>query len=199
VSRTTLREALRLLEHEGLATRSLHRGVVVTPIGVEDVAEIYRIRRVIEGAAIDASPAADDARLQAVAAAAEDFAAAVEAADERRVVETDAAFHQRVVALCASPRLDRFFATLFAELRIALVMSDNTTDGLRRNRDEHRRIAERLVARHPDEARALMDAHLRTSNDQVCAVVASRGGEPAGSPNASAGDRPARLPKGAHR
>src|SRR3954454_19720284 len=48
VSRNTLREAFRLLTHEGLLVYKLHRGVFVPELDERDVIDLYRLRRVLE-------------------------------------------------------------------------------------------------------------------------------------------------------
>lgn len=48
VSRPSLREALRQLEAEGLITTAPHRGPVVTALSVEEVGQLYDLRRVLE-------------------------------------------------------------------------------------------------------------------------------------------------------
>ena len=56
VSRNTLREAFRLLSHERLLDHRLNRGVFVRVLSVEDVADLYQVRRVIEGVAVRRTP-----------------------------------------------------------------------------------------------------------------------------------------------
>jgi len=53
VSRSPVREALRALEQEGLATRESRRGVWVSPLGLEDLEEVYSCRIVLEGLATE--------------------------------------------------------------------------------------------------------------------------------------------------
>src|SRR5262245_26481382 len=71
VSRNTLREAFRLLVHEGLAVAEFNRGVQVRRLTNDDVVELYRYRQLIECAAVrraaDATPEAIAALRQAVA------------------------------------------------------------------------------------------------------------------------------------
>lgn len=52
VSRNTLREAFRLLTHERLLAHELNRGVFVRVLTVQDVIDIYQVRRLIECAAV---------------------------------------------------------------------------------------------------------------------------------------------------
>src|SRR5229473_4502336 len=55
VSRNTVREATRILSLEGLLKRSAHRGVTVAQLSLEDVAEIYQVRHLLEIPAVRAA------------------------------------------------------------------------------------------------------------------------------------------------
>src|SRR6059036_4177693 len=59
VSRNTVREATRILSLEGLLKRSAHRGVAVAQLSLEDVAEIYRLRHLLEIPAVRAAKTED--------------------------------------------------------------------------------------------------------------------------------------------
>src|SRR3954451_7071359 len=52
VSRSTLREAFRLLAHERLVAHQLNRGMFVRVPTVEDVADLYRVRLHLECSAV---------------------------------------------------------------------------------------------------------------------------------------------------
>ncbi|WP_128290956.1 GntR family transcriptional regulator [Afifella aestuarii] len=49
ISRTSLREALRALESEGLAVSVPHKGAIVAPCGKKEADDIYATRAVLEG------------------------------------------------------------------------------------------------------------------------------------------------------
>jgi DNA-binding GntR family transcriptional regulator len=57
VSRMPIREALRQLEVEGLVRNEPRRGAIVTPISVDDIQEIYQLRALLEGEAVEKSQA----------------------------------------------------------------------------------------------------------------------------------------------
>ena len=65
VSRNTLREAFRLLGHEGLLVQELNRGVFVRVPTMEDVVDIYRVRRFVEGQAVRGLTPESPVQLQA--------------------------------------------------------------------------------------------------------------------------------------
>lgn len=118
VSRNTLREAFRILVHEGLLVRRPNAGVAVARPTLADVVDIYRLRRLIEVPALAAGdPAHPGARTMrdAVDAA----LAARLGGDWRDIAAANMRFHAGIVALAGSPRLDRVHANLSAELRLA--------------------------------------------------------------------------------
>src|SRR4051812_44559604 len=49
VGRTSIREALRQLEAEGLITTLPHRGPVVTVVTADEAAQLYKVRALLEG------------------------------------------------------------------------------------------------------------------------------------------------------
>lgn len=53
VSRTPIREALRMLEYEGLVSMTDRGGVIVNYISEDDIKEIYKVRIVLEDLVID--------------------------------------------------------------------------------------------------------------------------------------------------
>lgn len=64
ISRSPVREAFHILEADGLIVRTARRGVRVTPMSQQDLAEVYKCRAVLAGlAASDAAKVADDATL----------------------------------------------------------------------------------------------------------------------------------------
>lgn len=124
VSRNTLREAFRLLTHERLLVHRLNRGVFVRLVTVEDLEDIYRLRMMIECAAVRGL-GAPPYRLETVEAA---VVTGEQATRERSWQELSTAnirFHQALVALAGSPRTDEVMRGLLAELRLVFhVMND---------------------------------------------------------------------------
>lgn len=119
VSRNTLREAFRLLCHEGLAVHELHRGVSVRRLDVQDVVDLYRLRRLLEAAALQRSPDASPASRLAVMDAARLAAAEMGRQAWPAVQTANVRFHQAVTALAGSRRVDQWMRQALAELRLA--------------------------------------------------------------------------------
>lgn len=124
ISRNTLREVFRSLIKEGLLRHEPHRGVTVAVPSIADIIDIYRVRRLIEGQALEKSwplHPAHKRMQQAVQAG----AAARKAGDWRQVGSANMAFHAGIVALGDSVRLSAMFAHIAAELRLAFGLLDD--------------------------------------------------------------------------
>src|SRR3954468_2754724 len=119
VSRNTLREAFRLLTHEGLLIHVLHRGVFVRELDEADLGDLYRLRQTIECGALRSLVDVDPARLRGMY---DDVAASESAArrgDWVSVGTSNMRFHRDLVALADSPRTNEVAGRLLAELRLA--------------------------------------------------------------------------------
>ncbi|WP_411284342.1 GntR family transcriptional regulator [Lapillicoccus sp.] len=119
VSRNTLREAFRMLAHEGLLVHELHRGVFVRELDEADLHDLYRLRRTIECDAVRSLSDIDHAGLTRLG----DDVAAGESASGRgdwvAVGTANMQFHRDLVALARSPRTDQVTERLLAEMRLA--------------------------------------------------------------------------------
>ena len=161
VSRSTLREAARTLESEGLVRYQMNRGIVVADITGPDVADIYAARAAVELAAADALTRHRD---PAVYASLADLVDRIERAfghgDTAGVLDGDRLFHATLVSATGSPRLRRFYGQLQQEQRFALALSERSHRELGRTADDHRQLLDALHG-SPKQARAELTAHLR--------------------------------------
>jgi DNA-binding GntR family transcriptional regulator len=116
VSRNTLREAFRLLTHERLLVHELNRGVFVCKLTVEDLIDVYRVRKLVECGAVRglAGRPPVGEMVRAVA----DGNEAMRAQDWRALGTANMVFHQGVAALAGSERVDELMRGVLAELRL---------------------------------------------------------------------------------
>jgi DNA-binding GntR family transcriptional regulator len=178
VSRNTLREAFRLLTHERLLVHKLNRGVFVRVLTAEDVADLYRLRKIVECGVVRELTTPPRDRL----APAEDAVAAGEEAAQRQAWRelgtADIRFHQGIATLAGSPRVDELMRGLLAELRLVFhVMKDPQPfhePYLGRNREILAALrrgkgaeAERLLAAYLDDAENQLVTAYRTIEAQT--------------------------------
>ncbi|MEY9856169.1 DNA-binding GntR family transcriptional regulator [Catenulispora sp. GAS73] len=125
VSRNTLREAFRLLTHERLLVHELNRGVFVRTLTADDVTEIYRVRRIVECAAVR-RPVGDPT--EALTRARQAVSDGEQAAREGRwdaVGTANIRFHKALASLAGSERVDEFMDGILAELRLVFHVMAN--------------------------------------------------------------------------
>jgi len=173
VSRNTLREAFRVLTHENLLVRRPHAGVMVAVPTLASILDIYRVRRMIEGQALrGALPGhpATDIMSQAV----ETAERARDEKDWRTAGTANMEFHRGIVALCDSEHLDRLYATVSAELRLAFGLLANPEYLHAPYVARNARILEMTLAGESAAAAAELDDYLVQSERTVAAAYSRR-------------------------
>jgi DNA-binding GntR family transcriptional regulator len=118
VSRNTLREAFSTLVEEGLLVRRPHRGVFVATLSPAQISDIYRVRVLLECSALQGAPTDPPRAARMREAVREGHGRAAEG-DWRGVGTANMHFHEQVVALAGSARLDAWMRQLTAELRLS--------------------------------------------------------------------------------
>ncbi|RCG31435.1 GntR family transcriptional regulator [Sphaerisporangium album] len=167
VSRNTLREAFRLLSHERLLVHQLNRGVFVRRLTAEDVVDLYRVRRLVECAAIRGAVPPSP---QALAALREALAEAGRAAAQERwhdVGTGNMRFHQAVVALAGSERLDEMMRQVLAELRLTFLAMKNPRAFHEPYIGRNREILKLIEAGDAGGAERLLDDYLADAEAQL--------------------------------
>src|SRR3981081_1982432 len=121
ISRPPLREALRVLEQEGLVLSMPRRGVIVTPLSAQDVYEIFTLRTTYERMAIELGvPCKDPELLARVRPAAHARAHASKAEDRGQFVRSAFEFHSSIVGLARHRRLEDAYRGLSLQLHISI-------------------------------------------------------------------------------
>jgi DNA-binding GntR family transcriptional regulator len=167
VSRNTLREALRSLAEHGLVTHHPHRGVVVTDLTVEDVADLFRLRLVLEQAGLAALTETGE-----LERATDAFAAALERGDGAEALEEDFRFHRALVAALGSDRLSAAHERAQGELRLVLFQLDRDYEPPQV--EEHRAIVAALRAGERTAAEAALTAHLERAAERLIVLIRVR-------------------------
>jgi DNA-binding GntR family transcriptional regulator len=175
VSRNTLREALSQLVAERILVREPHRGVVVTTPGVEDVLDVYRVRRLVEPAALLHGRGHTPERIAAVQTAVDEGLAAGRDEDWHAVASANQHFHRAVVALAGSARLDTQMDLLLAEMRLFFHQMGRPEEFHRPYLEENAIIARLLATGHRAEAADRLAGYLASAEAQL---VGAFGGAP---------------------
>ncbi|MFH8348924.1 GntR family transcriptional regulator [Streptomyces sp. NPDC018045] len=173
VSRNTLREAFRLLTHERLLVHRLNRGVFVRVVTVADLDDIYRVRTLVECAAVRSlgDPPYPVGAMEAAVAAGE---TAFEERAWRDLGTANLRFHQAVVGLAGSPRTDELMRGVLAELRLVFHVMDDPRRFHAPYLTRNRQILEELQAGDGAAAERLLESYLEDSRAQLSGAYAQR-------------------------
>lgn len=119
VSRGPIREAIRLLEHDGLLSVVTNRGATVPVATATDVLEVYAMRSALGSLALHklllTAPSPSLGHLDRQL---ERFKGAVARGDARQAADADLAYQSAVVAAAGLPRVDRQWRQLTWQVRI---------------------------------------------------------------------------------
>jgi DNA-binding GntR family transcriptional regulator len=172
ISRTPLREALKVLASEGLVTLVPRRGCYVTQISEQDLDDIFPLMALLEGrCAFEATrkaTASDVARLQEIHDRLEKYAA-----DGQREAffEANQEFHVAVHEIAANRWITQVIYDLRKVLKLTRLHSLTLEGRLQQSLDEHRAIIEAIRSRDAEAAQAAMQKHLLAGRDALAKMA----------------------------
>lgn len=172
VSRNTLREAFQLLTRERLLVHKLNRGMFVRELTADDVADLYRVRRLIECGALRDAETVPVRTLRDLHAAVE---AGQQAAAELRWADVGTAsirFHQALTSISGSPRTEEIMRGVLAEFRLAYAMMRDPRSYHEPYLRRHPGIVEAIGAGELDRAEGLLRRYLRDAEQQLLRAYA---------------------------
>ncbi len=162
-----VREALSRLTSEGFVTQDDARGFRVTPISIDELTDLVRVRADIEGQCLRRAIGKGGLDWEAAIVSAAHRLSKTPTRDRKEptrlnedYAEAHGAFHHALVAACDSPWLLRMRDWLYAQseryryLTVPLANSDRDLV------HEHAQIVDAVLARDADRAVALLTEHL---------------------------------------
>ncbi len=168
ISRTPLREALKVLAGEGLVRLEPRRGCYVAELTEQDLDDIFPVMALLEGrCAWEAARRGASADFSELAAIHRDLEKHAAANDADRFFEANQAFHSAVQRIAGN----RFLVQMIDDARKVLKLTRRDSlrlDGrLRQSLAEHRAILAALQQRDADTAARLMHDHLLSGRDAL--------------------------------
>ncbi len=122
VSRNTVREAIRIMVHNGLATVRLNSGASVRRLEMDEIHDMYAVRRMLECAAMDHAASAPEELFNELARLVDEVEHHHAEGNWREAATLSLHFHQTIVRLARSPLLDAFFSNVIAQLRLGFAI-----------------------------------------------------------------------------
>ena len=158
ISRTPLREALKVLAAEGLVTMKVRRGAYVTEVSEKDLSDVYHLLSLLESdAAGVVAERATDAELKDLQALHKELEAAVGNRDKFFAVNER--FHMRLLEIAGNRWRDQMVADLRKVMKLNRQNSLLKSGRVRESMLEHRAIMEALMHRDANGAIKRMQDH----------------------------------------
>jgi DNA-binding GntR family transcriptional regulator len=172
VSRTPLREALKVLASENLVTLLPNRGAVVTEVRVDEIAELFEIMDALEALvgrlAVERGEDGQIAELQSMhATMAEHHRKGRRAA----YFELNQAIHQKIANLAANQSLADTYSGFAGKIRRARYLANLSDARWAQSLHEHEEFMAALGRRDANLFASLLQDHSRRTGSVVCAKL----------------------------
>jgi len=161
VSKTPLRDAINRLQQEGLVEVKPRSGTYVTIPKVQDIIEIYDVRKSLERTAVQlAIPKIPREVLQSLLNEAEEAEAEIKMGNRDRFFIADRNLHQTIIQYSGNKRLITFMETLEVQIRwFGIIIAKNFDRPLQAN-DMHKKILNAIYKSDIQGAQQLMEDHI---------------------------------------
>ena len=160
ISRTPLREALKVLAAEGLVTMKVRRGAYVTEVSEQDLAEVYHLLSLLESdAAGVVAQQATDAQLRELQTLHKELEGAVKNRD--RFFAINERFHMRLLEIAGNRWRNQMVADLRKVMKLNRHNSLLKSGRIEESLAEHRRVMKALEKRDAAAAIQRMQEHFR--------------------------------------
>lgn len=181
ISRTPLREALKVLTAEGLLRHEPRRGCFVSEVTEQDLDDIFPVIALLEGrCAHEAARNASDAELVALATLHERLVSHAQAGRIKDYYAANFAIHEAIIVLANNRWLAQAIADLRKILKLARLQSLQVPGRLAQSLSEHMTVFAALKRRDSEGAEAAMRTHLMRQREALrelarnqCSRVAS--------------------------
>jgi len=161
ISRTPLREAIKILSAEGLVKLLPNRGAIVTTITPANAQDMFQVMAVLEALAGElACQRASDEDIAEVAELHERMRAYHADGDLTDYFEFNQRIHQKIVDCAGNLELTDAYRRISVRIRRARYMANLSKSRWNEAMDEHEDILDALVRRDSERLKALLAAHL---------------------------------------
>ena len=176
VSRTPVREALRMLELENLVELVPRKGAQVLDMSEKDITNILEVRSALEGLATSvACKKMSKEDLQQLKNMEVDFEKAVADNDVERFVDIDEDFHDLIFSATENDKLINIFRNLRIQLyRYRMAQAKNNDTSMSTIVAHHRSIIRAIENHDAEEGASIAQGHIKYQTESILRFVRNK-------------------------
>lgn len=171
VSRLPVRDALQILEKRELAVTLPRRGVIVRPLNLQEVHDLYELRRLLESHAFSRSvrnfDLADLAEAEAILKRQESLTMG----EFIQVLDLDERFHLKLCSRCENGEIKAYLAKIWNRIRVLRSLERDWEDWNQNSVKSHRSILAAIRTEDFKKARLLLEEGIDRAETQIAATV----------------------------
>lgn len=168
VSRVPVRQAIHILERDGLVVTEPHRGASVVDLSDQDIEEIYGLRTALEmyaiGLAVSKAQEKDIDALQSIVDEMRKQASEDVSPDQNQL---DLKFHQTVCELSGNHKLVEAWERLSTQVRMVLALKNLVYNDAQTIPQGHQRVVDAIRQRDAAAAQQILAEHIAASAKRV--------------------------------
>lgn len=173
ISRTPIREAIRMLELEGLVETQSTGGVIVAMITENEISEVYKIRIALEGIILEeVINKAGEADIKLIEKLLEDTKKALENDNVNEIFELFSKFNATLYDIAALPKVTSMISNINLYLKRFRKLSIENPERKEDAFEDHITIIETIKEKNLDKALKINRAHLEKSMNFVLSKLA---------------------------
>ncbi|MEV6913120.1 GntR family transcriptional regulator [Amycolatopsis sp. NPDC051071] len=172
VSKTPVREALKVLSNSGLVTFSPYKGASVCVVDAELAKSVYDVRRVLEPEAVRRSvERRSPDLLEDAAEALKEASAAISDKDQATLSLLNRRFHRALYSGCGNPLMVSMLDDLKDRAALISVVGWETNPSWRKEWNEHKAVLAAAKKGDADGAAVLLRAHIGDFLDRILGAI----------------------------
>ncbi|WAL68400.1 GntR family transcriptional regulator [Amycolatopsis cynarae] len=173
VSKTPVREALKLLSGSGLVTFSPYKGASVSVVDEDLARQVYDVRLLLEPEAVRRTVSSGEPTcLTEAAEVLEAASGALAEGDHAELSLLNRRFHRALYAGCGNPLMVRILDDVRDRAALISVTGWEVTPSAKRELDEHRAVLRAAKAGKADRAAELLHKHIAAFLDRLVTALA---------------------------
>jgi DNA-binding GntR family transcriptional regulator len=171
VSRTPVREAIKVLTAEGLVELLPLRGAIVKAFSAKDARDMLEVIALLETHAGERACQADPARIDAILQMHQEMKVLFEARERLAYFALNQRIHEALIALADNDTLSMTHATLSKRMRSLRYSGNSTPENWTAAMAEHEQMMQALAARDGQALARIMGEHIRNTWPRIKDVL----------------------------